>query len=96
MCRCGTSGHSFTDMVVLGGWLNLVNLKVFSSLNDSVVATEINETCYMHKDYTFLSTLLFIGIVLLTSLANTCILTLPTAKKNLTRPLFTVIPQTVC
>ena len=31
-CRCGTSGHGLVAMVVLGGWLDLMVLEVFSSL----------------------------------------------------------------
>jgi len=32
MCRCGTSGYGLVGMVVLGGWLDLMILKVFSNL----------------------------------------------------------------
>jgi len=32
MCRCSTSGHGLVGMVVLGGWLNLMILEVFSNL----------------------------------------------------------------
>jgi len=35
MCRYGTSGHGLAGMVVLGGWLDLMMLEVFSNLNDS-------------------------------------------------------------
>jgi len=31
-CRCGTSGYGLVDMVVLGGWLDLKILEVFSNL----------------------------------------------------------------
>ena len=31
-CRCGTSGHGLVGMVVLGGWLDLMILEVFSNL----------------------------------------------------------------
>jgi len=36
MCRYSTSGHGLADMVVLGGWLDLMILEVFSNLNDSM------------------------------------------------------------
>jgi len=36
-CTCGTSGHGLAGMVMLGGWLDLMILEVFSQLNDSVV-----------------------------------------------------------
>jgi len=32
MCRCGTSGCGLVGMVVLGGWLDLMILVVFSNL----------------------------------------------------------------
>jgi len=32
MCRCGTSGYGLVGMVVLGGWLDLMILEVFSNL----------------------------------------------------------------
>jgi len=32
MCRCGTSGYNFVGTVVLGGWLDLMILEVFSNL----------------------------------------------------------------
>ena len=32
MCRCGTSGYDLVGMVVLGGWLDLMILEVFSNL----------------------------------------------------------------
>jgi len=32
MCRCGTSGHGLAGMVVLGWWLDLMILEVFSNL----------------------------------------------------------------
>jgi len=32
MYRCGTSGYGLVDMVVLGGWLDLMILTVFSKL----------------------------------------------------------------
>jgi len=35
-CRCGTSGHGLAGMVVLGGWLDLMIIEVFSNLNDSM------------------------------------------------------------
>jgi len=31
-CRCGTSGYGLAGMVVLGGWLDLMILEVFSKL----------------------------------------------------------------
>jgi len=31
-CRCATSGHGLAGMVLLGGWLNLMILEVFSNL----------------------------------------------------------------
>jgi len=31
-CRCGTSGYGLVGMVVLGGWLDLMILEVFSNL----------------------------------------------------------------
>ena len=37
MCRCGTSGYGLVGMVVLGGWLDLMILEVFSNLNDSMI-----------------------------------------------------------
>ena len=33
----GTSGHGLAGMVVLGGWLDLTILEVFSNLNDSMI-----------------------------------------------------------
>jgi len=36
MCRCGTWGHGLAGMGVLGGWLDLMILEVFSNLNDSM------------------------------------------------------------
>jgi len=36
MCRCDTWGHGLAGMVVLGWWLDLMILEVFSNLNDSV------------------------------------------------------------
>jgi len=32
MCRCGTSGYDLAGMVMLGGWLDLMILEVFSTL----------------------------------------------------------------
>jgi len=32
MCRYGTSGHGLAGMVVLGWWLDLMILEVFSNL----------------------------------------------------------------
>jgi len=32
MCRCGTLGYGLVGMVVLGGWLELMILEVFSNL----------------------------------------------------------------
>jgi len=37
MCRCGTSGDGVAGMVVLGGWLDLMILEVFSNLNNSMI-----------------------------------------------------------
>jgi len=37
MCRYGTSGHGLAGMVVLGRWLDLMILEVFSTLNDSMI-----------------------------------------------------------
>jgi len=37
MCRCGTLGHGLAGMVVLGGWLDLMILEVFSNLNHSMI-----------------------------------------------------------
>jgi len=37
MYRHGTSGYGLVGMVVLGGWLDLSILEVFSSLNDSMI-----------------------------------------------------------
>ena len=31
-CRCGILGHGLAGMVVLGGWLDLMILEVFSNL----------------------------------------------------------------
>jgi len=36
-CRRGSSGHSLVGMVVLGGWLDLMVLEVFSNLNNSMI-----------------------------------------------------------
>jgi len=33
---CGTEGHGFVAMVVMGWWLDLIILEVFSNLNDSM------------------------------------------------------------
>ena len=35
--RYGTSGHGLSGMGLLGGWLDLMILEVFSSLNDSMI-----------------------------------------------------------
>jgi len=35
-CSYCTSGHGLSDMVVLGGWLDLMILEVFSKFNDSM------------------------------------------------------------
>ena len=35
--RCGTLGYGLVGMVVLAGWLDLMILEVFSSLNDSMI-----------------------------------------------------------
>jgi len=32
LCRCRTSGYGLVGMVVLGGWLDLMILEVFSNL----------------------------------------------------------------
>jgi len=37
-CRCGTLGYGLAGMVVLGGWLSLLILEVFSNLNDSMIS----------------------------------------------------------
>jgi len=37
MCRYGTLGYGLVGMVVLGGWLDLMILEVFSNLNDSTI-----------------------------------------------------------
>ena len=36
-CRCGTLEYGLVSMVVLGGWLDLMILEVFSNLNDSMI-----------------------------------------------------------
>jgi len=36
-CKYGTSGHGLVGMVVMGQWLNLMILKVFSNRNDSMI-----------------------------------------------------------
>ena len=36
-CGYGTSGHGLAGMVVLGGWLDLMILEVFSNHNDSMI-----------------------------------------------------------
>ena len=36
-CKYGTSGHGLAGMVVLGWWLDLMILEVFSNLNDSMI-----------------------------------------------------------
>jgi len=41
-CRCGTSGHGLAGMVVLGRWLGLMILEVFSNLNDSMILRQNN------------------------------------------------------
>jgi len=38
MCRYGTLGHGLVGMVLLGEWLDLMTLKIFSSLNDSRIS----------------------------------------------------------
>jgi len=40
---CGTWGHGLADMGVLGGWLDSMILKVFSSLNDSVILQKTHD-----------------------------------------------------
>lgn len=41
MCGPGTKGHGLAvDLVVLGGWLGLIILRVFSNLNDSMIIEE--------------------------------------------------------
>jgi len=35
--RYSTSGHGLVGMVVLGRWLDLMILEVFSNLNDSMI-----------------------------------------------------------
>ena len=37
MCRYSTSGHGLAGMVVLGWWLDLMILEVFSNLNNSMI-----------------------------------------------------------
>jgi len=36
-CRCGTAGHALAGLVALGGQLDLMNLEVFSNLDDSMI-----------------------------------------------------------
>ena len=36
-CRCGTSGYGLVSMVVLGGWLDLMILEIFSNLNNPMI-----------------------------------------------------------
>jgi len=36
-CRYGTSGYGLVGMAVLGGWLDLMILEVFSKLNDFMI-----------------------------------------------------------
>ena len=49
MCRCGTSGHGLADMVVLGWWLDLMILEVFSNLNDSIILCCGGYGCVSHR-----------------------------------------------
>ena len=35
--RCGTAGHGLAGVVVMGWWLHLMILEVFSNLNDSMI-----------------------------------------------------------
>jgi len=56
-CRCGTSKHGLAGTVVLGGWLNLEFLEVFSNLNDSMILIKI---CHFYQ-----SKLLFPGTLVM-------------------------------
>jgi len=40
-CSCGTWGHGLAGTVVLGGWLDLMILEVFSNCNDSVILSGV-------------------------------------------------------
>jgi len=37
MCRCGISRYGLVGVVLLGGWLDLMILEVFSNLKDSMI-----------------------------------------------------------
>jgi len=54
-CRGGTLGYGLVGMVVLGGWLDLMILEVFSKLNDSMILN--NDIAYIQ--YTIIKRLLF-------------------------------------
>jgi len=45
ICRYDTSGHGLAAMVVLGGWLDLVILEVFSSPDDSTIRKVVLQSC---------------------------------------------------
>jgi len=49
MCRCGTWGHGLAGMVVLGWWMDLLILEVFSSLNDSVIYALLVFPCFLQN-----------------------------------------------
>jgi len=42
-CRYGTSGHGLVGMVVVYGWLDWMNLEVFSNLNDSMITDSLTQ-----------------------------------------------------
>ena len=41
MCRCGAWGHGLAGIVVVGGWLDLMILEVFSNLGFYDSMTEV-------------------------------------------------------
>jgi len=45
--RCGNLGYGLVGMVVLGGWLDLMILEIFSNLTDSVI---LWLNCYRRKN----------------------------------------------
>ena len=46
-CRYGTSGHGLVGMVVVYGWLDWMNLEVFSNLNDSMITDSLTQWCML-------------------------------------------------
>jgi len=50
MCRCGTLGYGSVSMVVLGGWLDLMILEVFSNLNVSMIIYFLKQNCLINYE----------------------------------------------